>query len=163
MVSHDIHFGLSIWASPMLKFIFVVLIIWMIVAAEIGHRQIKKQKKSDGLAHCPDCDGTAFTLGPSGGLCTNVMCETCGNKYNYVHVFGTFERIPGVAEQLHKLSEELKVEIEPLQTGKTYRVNPAGSHTIDDGRGQPIQVDVTPYERPARRRAPDHDSMGPMK
>ncbi len=54
-------------------------------------------------------------------------------------------------------------EIEPLQVGKTYRVNPAGSHTIDNGRGQPIQVDVEPFDRPARRRAPDHDSMGPMK
>jgi hypothetical protein len=30
---------------------------------------------------CPDCGG-GLLEGPSGGLCVNVMCDGCGNKFN---------------------------------------------------------------------------------
>jgi len=78
----------------------------------------------------------------------------------------TTEEIQVVAEFLStrvKVLNYLERTVEPLQVGKTYRVNPSGSHVVDNGRGQPIRCDVEPFDRPARRRAPDHDSMGPMK
>jgi hypothetical protein len=31
---------------------------------------------------CPDCQGTAFLEGPSGGMSTNVRCDTCGSEFN---------------------------------------------------------------------------------
>jgi len=41
--------------------------------------------------NCPDCQGTMFLAGPSGGLSQNVLCETCHSEYNMSPVF--IERI----------------------------------------------------------------------
>lgn len=85
-------------------------------------------------------------------------------KYKWVSwsCHGCAAENTGEVEYCWKCGKD-RAKIESLQVGKTYRVNPTGSHTIDNGRGQPIQVDVEPFDRPARRKAPDHDSMGPMK
>jgi hypothetical protein len=34
-------------------------------------------------ARCPDCDGVAFIIGPSGGAAVNIKCAAgqCGNKF----------------------------------------------------------------------------------
>ena len=40
---------------------------------------------------CPDCGSTEFSEGPSGGLCTNIKCCSCGHWFN-ISPF-TFERI----------------------------------------------------------------------
>jgi hypothetical protein len=31
---------------------------------------------------CPDCGSSDFIEGPSGGMCTNIMCAGCGAKFN---------------------------------------------------------------------------------
>lgn len=42
---------------------------------------------------CPDCGSTKFLEGPSGGMCVNFKCATCGSKFNDMGPFGV-ERIP---------------------------------------------------------------------
>jgi len=31
---------------------------------------------------CPDCGGSDFMGGPSGGMCQNIMCAGCGARFN---------------------------------------------------------------------------------
>lgn len=31
---------------------------------------------------CPDCRGDEFLEGPSGGMSTNIMCSSCGARFN---------------------------------------------------------------------------------
>lgn len=33
---------------------------------------------------CPDCGGSDFEAGPSGGMCQNVRCAVCGARFNLV-------------------------------------------------------------------------------
>lgn len=44
---------------------------------------------------CWDCGHKNFRQGPSGGLCTNVECVSCGARYNSNPVEGLFQRIDG--------------------------------------------------------------------
>lgn len=36
-----------------------------------------------GSPRCPNCQGTEWHIGPSGGLSTNIMCLSCEHWYNY--------------------------------------------------------------------------------
>ena len=31
---------------------------------------------------CPDCGNTGFLEGPHGGMCVNIMCASCGARFN---------------------------------------------------------------------------------
>jgi hypothetical protein len=45
-------------------------------------------------AVCPDCDCcNKWQKGPSGGLCTNWRCESCGSSFNIGPLVEAFERI----------------------------------------------------------------------
>ena len=54
------------------------------------------RRKSEGQKHlkCPwkGCDGDMLT-GPSGGMSTNVKCDTCERKWNLTEAIGLMERI----------------------------------------------------------------------
>lgn len=46
-----------------------------------------------GQWRCPDCgDHKQFLAGPCGGLCQNIMCNTCKSKFNICP--------PGFAERI---------------------------------------------------------------
>lgn len=36
----------------------------------------------DGYYCCPNCHSNKFLFGPSGGICTNVICTNCHSKWN---------------------------------------------------------------------------------
>ena len=40
---------------------------------------------------CPDCGSVEFFEGPSGGICTNILCAVCGSRFNVSMFFA--ERI----------------------------------------------------------------------
>jgi hypothetical protein len=54
------------------------------------------RRKSEGQKHlkCPwkGCEGDMLT-GPSGGMSTNLKCDTCERKWNLTEVIGQMERI----------------------------------------------------------------------
>jgi hypothetical protein len=54
------------------------------------------RRKSEGQKNlkCPwkGCDGDMLE-GPSGGMSTNVKCDTCERKWNLTEVIGQMERI----------------------------------------------------------------------
>ena len=52
-----------------------------------------EHEKFLAAGYCPDCESGIMYQGPSGGMSTNVACETCGSEFNLTMLPGMTERI----------------------------------------------------------------------
>lgn len=55
-------------------------------------------------AHCPDCGGREFFLGPHGGACQNIACANpaCGSRFNLAPFDDEWCGVPIIAERIPK-------------------------------------------------------------
>lgn len=74
------------------------------VVPKIGHRWIPGE---NDFAGCPFCDSKeGWIEGPSGGMCTNFMCDNCGAKFNAMGPFGI--ELLGYPKYMDKVKESIK-------------------------------------------------------
>lgn len=57
---------------------------------KIPHLTETELEEQDSIV-CPNCKGTEWLEGPSGGMSVNIMCNRCHSKYNYMGPFGLDE------------------------------------------------------------------------
>lgn len=46
-------------------------------------KELARSKENEGNIKCPNCGGTEWYEGPSGGLSVNIECTKCGDRFNY--------------------------------------------------------------------------------
>lgn len=54
----------------------------------LGFKDKPKKEEENELLKCPECKGTEWIEGPSGGSFGNIQCVKCNSKFNNMGIFG---------------------------------------------------------------------------
>lgn len=144
-------------------------------------RKGKNESKGDKLlialrqAKCYFCDQQTLLGGPSGGACQNILCDSCGAKFNFgppffaeilrdptdpipetgkraSKVFGTFQQFP--PEEKCSLCEDSRwIEV---PTSATWLRPAGGTKKIRCPECYEVGDEAPPAKRSARRAAVEH-------